>query len=60
MAEIVEFKVDGNTVQTVEGSKTHQRHEKLSRKQAKSVPVVKPADGPLVKTPETPQAEAKR
>lgn len=59
MAEIVEFKVDGNTVQTAEGSKTHQRHEKLSRKEAKSVPVVKPVEGPSVKTPEAPKADVK-
>lgn len=58
MAEIVEFKVDGNTVQTAEGSKTHVRHQKLSRKDAKVLPVVEPVK-PLVKTPELPKVDVK-
>ncbi len=59
MAEIVEFKVDGNTVQTASGSKTHVRHEKLSRREAKASPVVEPVKGPAVKTPEVSKAEVK-
>lgn len=59
MAEIVEFKVDGNTVQTAEGSKTHQRHVKLSRREAKDSPVVEPVKGPAVKTPDAVKGEVK-